>query len=138
MTTSSQAAPASQGAQGLDRDEAAEPANRAPLEHPLPRTALLLLRGGTITLAAYGYWLREKGWITPRHMRVMRLDNSVAYAVTGLSGNQGYLQRLAVHPDHRRSGLGRALAITALGGDLPHPHPRQRRCREPLRLSGPP
>ena len=40
--------------------------------------------GGTITLAAYGYWLREKGWITPRHMRVMRIDNSVAYTVTGL------------------------------------------------------
>lgn len=40
--------------------------------------------GGTITLAAYGYWLREKGWITPRHMRVMRIDNTVAYAVTGL------------------------------------------------------
>ena len=40
--------------------------------------------GGTITLAAYGYWLREKGWDTPRHMRVMRLDNSVAYLVTGL------------------------------------------------------
>ena len=40
--------------------------------------------GGTITLAAYGYWLREKGWGTPRHMRVMRLDNSVAYLVTGL------------------------------------------------------
>ena len=40
--------------------------------------------GGTITLAAYGYWLREKGWSTPRSMRVMRIDNSVAYAVTGL------------------------------------------------------
>jgi Mn2+/Fe2+ NRAMP family transporter len=40
--------------------------------------------GGTITLAAYGYWLREKGWDTPKFMRVMRIDNSVAYAVTGL------------------------------------------------------
>lgn len=40
--------------------------------------------GGTITLAAYGYWLREKGWNTPRYMRVMRIDNSVAYVVTGL------------------------------------------------------
>ncbi len=40
--------------------------------------------GGTITLAAYGYWLREKGWSTPRFMRVMRLDNGVAYAVTGV------------------------------------------------------
>ena len=40
--------------------------------------------GGTITLAAYGYWLREKGWATPSYMRVMRIDNSVAYVVTGL------------------------------------------------------
>jgi Mn2+/Fe2+ NRAMP family transporter len=40
--------------------------------------------GGTITLAAYGYWLREKGWTTPKFMRVMRIDNSVAYLVTGL------------------------------------------------------
>lgn len=40
--------------------------------------------GGTITLAAYGYWLREKGWDTPGHMRVMRLDNTTAYVVTGI------------------------------------------------------
>lgn len=40
--------------------------------------------GGTITLAAYGYWLREKGWGTPRFMRVMRIDNSVAYVLTGV------------------------------------------------------
>ena len=40
--------------------------------------------GGTITLAAYGYWLREKKWYTPKWMKVMRLDNSVAYIVTGV------------------------------------------------------
>ncbi|MFT4471171.1 Nramp family divalent metal transporter [Arthrobacter sulfonylureivorans] len=40
--------------------------------------------GGTITLAAYGYWLREKGWHTPKWMRVMRIDNSVAYIMTGI------------------------------------------------------
>jgi Mn2+/Fe2+ NRAMP family transporter len=40
--------------------------------------------GGTITLAAYGYWLREKGWYTPKWMRVMRLDNSAAYVLTGI------------------------------------------------------
>ncbi|MGA9746746.1 MAG: Nramp family divalent metal transporter [Nocardioides sp.] len=40
--------------------------------------------GGTITLAAYGYWLREKGWDSVPFMRVMRIDNSVAYLVTGL------------------------------------------------------
>jgi ribosomal protein S18 acetylase RimI-like enzyme len=41
-------------------------------------------------------------------------DEVFAYAVTGLSGNQGYLQRLAVHPDHRRRGLGRALGLDGL------------------------
>ena len=40
--------------------------------------------GGTITLAAYGYWLREKGWASTSYMRVMRLDNSIAYVVTGI------------------------------------------------------
>ncbi|WP_205473167.1 Nramp family divalent metal transporter [Nocardioides sp. SYSU D00038] len=40
--------------------------------------------GGTITLAAYGYWLREKGWDSVPFMRVMRIDNAVAYAVTGI------------------------------------------------------
>ena len=40
--------------------------------------------GGTITLAAYGYWLREKEWYTPKWMQVMRMDNAVAYAVTGI------------------------------------------------------
>lgn len=38
----------------------------------------------------------------------------MAYAITGCSENQGYLQRLAVHPDHRRVGLGRALGLDGL------------------------
>lgn len=40
--------------------------------------------GGTITMAAYGYWLNAKGWRTPEWMGVMRWDNRVAYAVTGV------------------------------------------------------
>lgn len=40
--------------------------------------------GGTITLAAYGYWLREKGWDKPRFLRVMRIDNTMAYVMTGI------------------------------------------------------
>jgi len=40
--------------------------------------------GGTITLAAYGYWLREKGWTDAGWMRVMRIDNTVAYTMTGV------------------------------------------------------
>ena len=38
----------------------------------------------------------------------------LAYSVTGLSSAQGYLQRLAVHPNHRRMGLGRALGLDGL------------------------
>jgi ribosomal-protein-alanine N-acetyltransferase len=33
----------------------------------------------------------------------------VAYAVTGLTSTNGYLQRLAVSPDQQRSGFGRCL-----------------------------
>ncbi|MDT0305693.1 Nramp family divalent metal transporter [Streptomyces sp. DSM 44917] len=40
--------------------------------------------GGTITLAAYGYWVTAKGWSGPSWIPVMRLDNRVAYATTGL------------------------------------------------------
>lgn len=40
--------------------------------------------GGTITMAAYGYWLRAKGWRGPEWIPVMRLDNRVAYSMTGL------------------------------------------------------
>ncbi|WP_431470827.1 Nramp family divalent metal transporter [Sphingosinithalassobacter sp. LHW66-3] len=40
--------------------------------------------GGTITTAAYGYWVDAKGWRGPAWMGVMRLDNNVAYIVTGL------------------------------------------------------
>ena len=40
--------------------------------------------GGTITLAAYGYWLKEKGWYTPAWMKVMRIDNTVAYVISGI------------------------------------------------------
>jgi ribosomal protein S18 acetylase RimI-like enzyme len=38
----------------------------------------------------------------------------VGYAVTGRAGPRGYLQRLAVHPDHQRAGLGGALVVDGL------------------------
>lgn len=40
--------------------------------------------GGTVTLAAYGYWFREKGWHGPQWMNIMRLDNTFAYILTGI------------------------------------------------------
>jgi ribosomal protein S18 acetylase RimI-like enzyme len=38
----------------------------------------------------------------------------VAYAITGRAGRQGYLQRVAVHPNARRRGWGRVLVFDAL------------------------
>ncbi|GAA2954297.1 Nramp family divalent metal transporter [Streptomyces enissocaesilis] len=40
--------------------------------------------GGTITMAAYGYWVNAKGWTSTGWMKVMRLDNRVAYITTGI------------------------------------------------------
>lgn len=40
--------------------------------------------GGTITMAAYGYWLTAKGWKGPEFMPVMRWDNRIAYGMTGI------------------------------------------------------
>ncbi|MFH9747680.1 Nramp family divalent metal transporter [Streptomyces anulatus] len=40
--------------------------------------------GGTITMAAYGYWVNAKGWNNSSWMKVMRLDNRVAYITTGV------------------------------------------------------
>ncbi|MGW4230622.1 Nramp family divalent metal transporter [Streptomyces sp. NPDC004980] len=40
--------------------------------------------GGTITMAAYGYWVNAKGWSDSSWMKVMRLDNRAAYITTGV------------------------------------------------------
>jgi ribosomal protein S18 acetylase RimI-like enzyme len=42
-------------------------------------------------------------------------DHVIAYAITGLAGRQGYLQRIAVHPGARGRGWGHALVADALG-----------------------
>jgi GNAT superfamily N-acetyltransferase len=53
---------------------------------------------------------------TPRsRLRVGRDERPVtAYAITGRAGDHGYLQRLAVHPDARHCGWGRALVADAV------------------------
>lgn len=38
--------------------------------------------GGTITMAAYGYWTIAKGWHSPRWLPTMRTDNTVGYVTT--------------------------------------------------------
>lgn len=47
--------------------------------------------------------------------RVATADGRVVgYAITGRAGSDGYLQRLAVDPDHQHGGRGRALALDGL------------------------
>ncbi|WP_449540232.1 Nramp family divalent metal transporter [Ferdinandcohnia sp. Marseille-Q9671] len=40
--------------------------------------------GGTITMASYGYWLKEKGWKGKEWVPMMRLDSKAAYFMTAL------------------------------------------------------
>jgi ribosomal protein S18 acetylase RimI-like enzyme len=47
--------------------------------------------------------------------RVSTADHEiVGYAICGRSGRRGYLQRLAVDPDHQGHGLGQALVVDGL------------------------
>lgn len=56
----------------------------------LPAGSLLYLLGliggvgATITLASYGYWMRDKGWHGSQWMSTMRLDVIVGYIMTPL------------------------------------------------------
>lgn len=55
---------------------------------------------------------------TPSHRARAVFDrrdaHMVAYAVSGRDARQGFLQRLAVHPDAQRQGFGRALVLDSL------------------------
>ena len=50
----------------------------------------------------------------PPVRRALRRPPIVAFAISGAAGGQGYLQRLAVLPEHQRQGHGRALTIDSL------------------------
>lgn len=60
--------------------------------------------------------LREALVATPTaRFRIATVHGAVVgYAVAGRAGHRGYLQRVAVHPDHGGRGLGRALVTDAL------------------------
>ncbi len=107
--------------------------NLRDVERPDKEAAHLLRRGRTadwpavlaVDASAFApFWRLDAGGLseaidaTPvTRFRVAagrRGSGIFAYAVTGLSVSQGYLQRLAVHPDHRRQGLGRALGLDGL------------------------
>lgn len=62
------------------------------------------IRQATPTHRGRGRFLPGSGWRRPL----------VGFAITGAASGQGYLQRLAVHPDHQRGGHGRALTVDAV------------------------
>lgn len=56
---------------------------------PGSATATLSLMGGvggSVTLLAYGYWIRERGWRGAGSIGTVRIDLGVGYALTGLFG----------------------------------------------------
>ncbi|MDO8391406.1 MAG: GNAT family N-acetyltransferase [Actinomycetota bacterium] len=78
-------------------------------------------RASMVDTAAFGQpWSLDEVAIhdvcsaTPRHRARGGGDPLAAYAITGRDGRQGFLQRLAVHPDAQRRGLGAALVLDAL------------------------
>lgn len=60
--------------------------------------------------------LNEARHATPTsRYRVISIDRKiVGYHVTGRAGHRGYLQRLAVDPDHAGNGIGTALVFDCL------------------------
>jgi Mn2+/Fe2+ NRAMP family transporter len=73
--------------------------------------------GGTITMAAYGYWTLAKGWRSPKWLPFMRTDNAVGYITTGIFivammivGTELLLGRQVVSGDEGLLFLGDTLA----------------------------
>lgn len=104
--------------------------NLSDVPRPAKSASRLLRRGRTsdwpavldVDAAAFEpFWRLDRGGLheaidaTPvTRFRVAAGGGVLAYAITGSSENQGYLQRLAVDPAHRRQGLGRALGLDGL------------------------
>lgn len=82
-----------------------------------------LSRAAVVDQAAFGAeWgntaasLRRIARATPRHRsrQMSSGDGMIGFAITGLGGNTGYLQRLSVSPQHQRRGVGRCLVLDSL------------------------
>jgi [ribosomal protein S18]-alanine N-acetyltransferase len=103
---------------------------RHPLDHPIATRSRATRRGrrrdraGALAvdhLAFEPFWrFDEAGLEDARHatpvarFRVIDRSQVAAYAVTGRAGSISYLQRLAVHPERRRLGLGTDLVLDSL------------------------
>jgi ribosomal protein S18 acetylase RimI-like enzyme len=83
-----------------------------------------VLQALDVDRAAFGdeWALDATGWrdalaATPKHrvfVAVPPRSSVVGFAIAGVSGSDGFLQRLAVHPDHQRHGAGRSLVLATM------------------------
>lgn len=83
------------------------------------RSTRSLLTAASIDRQAFGVeWdldvtaIREACRATPSHrirLAVTAADEPAGYMITGRSGSSGFVQRLAVNPDHQGQGIGNAL-----------------------------
>jgi ribosomal protein S18 acetylase RimI-like enzyme len=67
-----------------------------------------------IRRATASHRARARRALTSDSQGLLRRPPLVAFAITGAAGGNGYLQRLAVLPDHQRQGHGRALTADSL------------------------
>lgn len=82
-----------------------------------------MARAADVDQAAFGpLWgndtasLRDIGRATPQHLARAASDGRqlVGFAMSGSAAGNGYVQRVAVSPAHRRQGIGRDLVVDAL------------------------
>jgi len=55
--------------------------------------------GGSVTLMCYGYWIRERNWISREDLTRSRTDLAVAYILTGLFGMAIMIVSAGVSPE---------------------------------------
>jgi Mn2+/Fe2+ NRAMP family transporter len=55
--------------------------------------------GGSVTLLCYGYWIRERNWISRQDLTRSRTDLAVAYILTGLFGMAIMIVSAGVSPE---------------------------------------
>jgi Mn2+/Fe2+ NRAMP family transporter len=83
----------------------------------VPRGSIFLILsvmggvGGSVTLLAYGTWIREKGWRGREYLGTARVDLGVAYALTGLFGVAVLVLASALAESGGAPGSGTGLLI---------------------------
>ena len=66
--------------------------------------------GGSVTLLCYGYWIRERNWISRADLTQSRTDLAAAYILTGLFGMAIMIVSAGVSPE-QATGPDMALSV---------------------------